>query len=570
MNMKHLVSMAVTLGLILVAQSVAGESSRMAAPPARPVVGLIDEVKELFPDTKLDRPVTRLTVDVPRNSIAGVHVMITGLRGSEKIGLKVSDDRGASTPGVRWYRMIDVPVLENSGVDRNTEKYSGKVNPYVIRRAPFRIYDPLKPVQSPVLADSASLALRLEIPIDSTSAPGERVHHIRLDFGDHVESLDFVVVVHRAMIPPLERSTVSYINWHNIDNICSIHGVEKWSEPFWAMLSKYAQTMARGRQNAFWFVWGDYFTFDSSGNVATFRRDHLEHLIKLFFQQGFQTVQGAPFVGRRDWLGSLDMLLGVRAADGTEVYAMSDKGKRMVTQMATRIISMMKENDWDNRWVQGVFDEPTDEYVDRYRELVGLLRGFKQDIRILEATMTTNVSGIVNIWCPQVQEYQANQEFFDKRKAAGDNVWVYTCLAPGGPWVNRLLDMERLRQVYIGWGLAKYDLQGFLHWGLNFHTSKPFEELVRFHMEGQYLPAGDSHILYPVREGPLSSHRFEAHRIGMEDYELIAQLKAHDAGRAREIIAPVFQAFDKYSKDVSVYRTARHLLLTAVDKYTSR
>jgi hypothetical protein len=178
------------------------------------------------------------------------------------------------------------------------------------------------------------------------------------------------------------------------------------------------------------------------------------------------------------------------------------------------------------------------------------------------------VSGIVNIWCPQVQEYQANQEFFDKRKAAGDKVWVYTCLSPGGPWLNRLLDMERLRQVYIGWALAKYDLQGFLHWGLNFHTDKPFEELVRYHMEGQFLPAGDSHILYPVREGPLSSNRFEAHRVGMEDYELLAQLKLHDAPRAQQIIARVLQSFDKYTKDISVYRSARTLLLEAVDRYT--
>ena len=547
----------------------AGERNQQPTTRPKPVVGLFDELQELFPDTKLDSPVKLLTVHAARNSIASVHLMVRGLQGTEKIGLSVSDDRGRPTSGAQWYRMIDVPVTENTGLDRNTEKYSGMVNPYVIRRAPFRIFDPFKPVHSPIIADSECLALRLEIPIDSTSVPGTYTHHIKLDFGDHSELLDLVVTVHRAMVPPIERSTISYINWHSLDNICRAHGVEKWSEPFWNMLSKYAQTMARGRQNAFWFVWGDYFTFDSSGNVTSFRRDRLERLIKLFFEQGFQTVQGAPFVGRRDWQGSLDMLLSVRAADGPEVHAMSDKGKRMVTQMASRIIGMMQENGWDKRWVQGVFDEPTDEYVDRYRQLVGLLRGLKKDIRILEATMTTNVSGIVNIWCPQVQEYQANQEFFDKRKAAGDKVWVYTCLSPGGPWLNRLLDQERLRQVYIGWACAKYNLQGYLHWGLNFHTSKPFEELVRFHMEGQFLPAGDSHILYPLRDGPLSSHRFEAHRIGMEDYELLAQLKSHDAARAQQIIARVLQAFDKYNKDIATYRAARKLLLEAVDQNAS-
>ena len=552
---------------LLTSQALVGEPLRQSAVQPGPVVGLIDEVQEFYPDTKLDQPVKRLTVHAARNTTAAVHVMITGLQGTETIGFTESDKGGRPASGIRWYRMIDVPVTENTGLDRNTEKYSGMTNPYVIRRAPFRVYDPFRPVTSPLAADSTSMALRMEVPVDSASSPGEYMHRISLRIGDRVESLEFVVIVHRALVPPLSRSTISYINWFTLDNICTAHGVEKWSEPFWDMLATYARTMARGRQNTFWFIWSDFFTFDSAGSVPAFRRDRLERYIRIFLQAGFKTIHGAPMVGRRSWTSS-DMLLGIRAADGKEVEAVSEKGKRMLSSMAVQVIAMMKENRWEGQWLQGLFDEPTDEFVDRYKELIAVLRGLKPDIQILEATMTVKVSGDVNVWCPQVQEYQANQEFFEKRKAAGDRVWVYTCLSPGGPWLNRLLDQERLRQVYIGWACAKYDLQGFLHWGLNFHTAKPFEELVRPHIEGQFLPAGDSHILYPVREGPLSSHRFEAHRIGMEDYELLAQLKSHDAPRAREIIARVVQGFDKYSKDVAAYREARKLLLDAVDTYT--
>jgi hypothetical protein len=554
---------------LLVSPVVADGGIQQPTPQSRPVVGLFDELQELYPDTKLDKPVTRLSTDAARNTIAGVHLMVTGLHGTEKINFTVSDNRGKPTPGVRWYRMIDVPVIENTGLDRNTEKYSGLVNPYVIRRAPFRIFDPFRPIISPITADSASIALRLEIPIDSAATPGEYIHHMRLDLGDHAEVLDFVVVVHRALVPPVDRSTISYINWHNLDNICLAHGVDKWSEPFWDMLSKYARTMARGRQNTFWFIWKDFFTFDSAGNVSAFRRDLLERYIRVFLHAGFKTIHGSPIAGRRNWTSS-DMLLTVQAADGKAVDPVSEKGKRMLSQMALRIIAVMKENRWDGQWLQGLFDEPTDEFVDRYKGIAAVLRALKPDIKILEATMTVRVVGIVNVWCPQVQEYQAHQEFFEKRKAAGDKVWVYTCLSPGGPWLNRLLDQERLRQVYIGWACAKYDLQGFLHWGLNFHTDKPFEVLVRPHIEGQFLPAGDSHILYPMRDGPLSSHRFESHRIGMEDYELLAQLKPHDAPRAQQIIARVFQAFDRFSKDIEAYRTAKGLLLEALDQYTPR
>ena len=532
-----------------------------------PVVGLIDEVQEIFPDTKLEKPATRLAVHTARGTLVGAHVMITGLHGTETIRFSESAADGRTSTGIRWYRLIDVPVLENTGLDRNTEKYSGKTNPYVIRRAPFRFYDPIQPVSSPVVADSSSLALRMEIPIGATAAPGEQVHRIRIEIGDRVGPLEFVVTVHRALVPPAGQSSLAYINWHSIDNLCRAHGVEKWSEPFWAMLAQYARLMARGRQNAFWFSWPDYFTIDAAGHVVDFQRARLERYIRVFLDAGLTTIHGAPMFGRRNWT-STDMLLYVPTSDGKEVDAVSEQGKRMLTQMTQRVVAMMKDNRWSGAWVQGVFDEPEDPFVDRYRVLIGLLREVKPDIRILEATMTMNVSGLVNIWCPQVQEYQAHREFFDQRKAVGDQVWVYTCLSPGGPWLNRLLDEERLRQVYIGWACAKFDLQGFLHWGGNFHTPKPFEELVRFHMEGQYLPAGDSHVFYPLPDGPLSSHRFEAHRIGLEDFELLTQLKKHDLPRAQAIIAQVLQGFDQYSKVPTDYRTAKNQLLAAVDAHT--
>lgn len=527
---------------------------------------LVDEVQEIFPDEFPKKTVLRLDEEVARNTIAGVHVLIAGLQGTESVTFSASGPDGRSPSGSRWYRMIDVPVAENTGLDRNTEKFSGKINPYVIRRAPFRIYDPFQEVISPIPSAGSTMALRLELPIAAKATVGTTTYRIHLSCGGTTADLKFKVIVHASTIPALNHCTIAYINWHSLDNICTSHHVEKWSEPFWTMLVEYASLMAKGRQNAFWFIWGEYFTFDSTGNVMEFRRDRLERLIRVFLQQGMNTIHGAPMVGRRDWLGSCDMLLSARAADGKEVYATSDKGQRMLTQMAVRIITMMKENRWEGQWVQGLFDEPTEEYVDRYKQLIALLRSLYPDIRILEATLTMQVAGDVNIWCPQVHEYQANQEFFDNRKKAGDQIWVYTCLAPGGPWLNRLLDQERLRQVYMGWACAKYDLQGFLHWGLNHHTPKPFEELVRFHMEGQYLPAGDSHIIYPVPEGPLSSHRFEAHRIGFEDFELLNLLRKHNPSEADKIINQVVTGFDKYSTDVAVYREAKKLLLAAADQ----
>jgi hypothetical protein len=115
--------------------------------------------------------------------------------------------------------------------------------------------------------------------------------------------------------------------------------------------------------------------------------------------------------------------------------------------------------------------------------------------------------------------------------------------------------------------LAKYDLNGFLHWGFNHYRSgtDPFVQSVVPHGKGppNFLPAGDSHVVFPGKGGPLSGQRFEAQRIGMEDAELLYVLKVRDARRAQAIITAAFRAFDDYETDVVAYRAAkRELLIT--------
>ncbi len=556
-------SALLALGLLVVGfRSLSAESIPSTAVPAVSI-SLIDETQEFFPDTPLNSPVRQLTVHAARNTLAGVHVLISGVTPGRPVQLAATQN-GQPVADARWFRFLDVPVAENTGLDRNTEKYSGLLNPHVVRRAPFRVYDPLEPVTSPVTSPVTALALRFEVPIAPDAAPGARTYELALTLGERTEKLTFTVVVHRATVPPLNQPSIAYINWHNLDNLARAHAVEKWSEPFWAMLSRYAQLMARGRQNAFWFNWGDFLTFDAKGNLVTFHRARLERYIRTFLDAGLTTIHGAPMCGRRNW-GEDAMLLWLTIPETKEIDAVSDLSKHMLRQSMRELVTTFRENGWERAWVQGLFDEPEDEFVVRYRELVAVLREAKPDLRILEATMTTNVTGLVNIWCPQVHEYQKHREFFDSRRAAGDSVWVYTCLVPGGPWLNRLLDQERLRQVYLAWACAKFDLQGFLHWGGNFHTERPFEELVRYHIPGQYLPAGDSHVFYPGKDGPLSSHRFEAHRLGFEDYGLLAQLKARDPQRAAALIDELVQGFDRYRAEVPAYRATKQRLLEAVD-----
>jgi hypothetical protein len=107
-----------------------------------------------------------------------------------------------------------------------------------------------------------------------------------------------------------------------------------------------------------------------------------------------------------------------------------------------------------------------------------------------------------------------------------------------------------------------------LHWGFNHYRSgvDPFAQSVVPHGKGppNFLPAGDSHVVYPGRDGPWSGLRFEAQRIGMEDAELLRMLKRRDAERAGRITAKVFRAYDDYETKIEVYRGAKLELLSAL------
>ncbi len=525
-------------------------------------ISMFDELAPVYPDTKIEKPVTAYKVDVSLGSIAGVNILLNDMVPGEAIRFAVTSKGILDKFYSNWFFMIDVPVAENTGLDSRTERFTGQTNPYVIRRAPFRIYEALDPVQTGYIPGRPTQGLRMEIPIGKDFPTGKHLFTIHLSQKGMVKKLEFTVNVYPIEIPPVNQSHLKYVNWLNLGNICKDHEVEMWSEPFWGMLRKYAQIMASGRQNTFWFIWSDFFRFNPDGSVAEFYEQRLNRYISTFLSEGLTTIQGAPFASRRNWESDA-FLVAVPTAEKKEIPAVSDEGRNIIRSMAEPIIALMKKNEWEAKWYQGVFDEPTDEYVDRYKSTVAFLKSMKPDLKILEATMTVSLAGVVDCWCPQVQEYQKNSSFFVERQRAGDQVWVYTCLVPGGPWINRLVDQERLRQVYVGWACAKYNLQGFLHWGLNMHSGKPYEELVRMHGgPTNYLPAGDSHIIYPGKNGPISSQRFEAHRIGMEDYELLLMLKKQKPEMAAKLINKLFQAFDQYDKNISDYRAVKQELLT--------
>ena len=117
---------------------------------------LFDELTPLYPDGDPKAGVVRFELDTPRGVPAAVHVLVAGLPAEASVRWRLTLD-GQAVVDARAYRLIDVPVEQNTGLVSRTEVWDGKDNPHVIREAPFRVYEALEPAHGELHASDASV-----------------------------------------------------------------------------------------------------------------------------------------------------------------------------------------------------------------------------------------------------------------------------------------------------------------------------------------------------------------------------------------------------------------------------
>jgi len=296
--------------------------------------------------------------------------------------------------------------------------------------------------------------------------------------------------------------------------------------------------------------------------------DKLLKYIEVFRKYGFQYFESPHIMYRGEDDNWADPELKVCL---TKRGYSSPEAKKDVETIIRLIKDFTNRNNLQNSWMQHVSDEPTQVQARCYQQVVKQVKSIYPEIKIMDATNDRDsLVGAIDYWCPLINDFQENQKFFSEREKAGEKILVYTCLIPGGKWLNRTLDMEHLRQVYFGWATAKFNTMGYLHWGLNqYNVDDPYKQSVIRHPApgagaNNELPAGDTHIIYPEPDKPISSLRFEAHRIGIEDYELLMTLKLKDPDKYNRLIERLFRSFTDYELSNVEYRKVRKKLLKSL------
>ena len=173
---------------------------------------------------------------------------------------------------------------------------------------------------------------------------------------------------------------------------------------------------------------------------------------------------------------------------------------------------------------------------------------------------------------PLNSEYDKHRAEIESFRSNGAEIWHYVCCVPREyGYINRFMDYPLLSTRYLHWGNYKYDLTGYLHWAANHYQpgQDPFEQNCPEHRNTDnvcFLPAGDSHIIYPGTDGPWLSIRLEAQRESAEEYELLKKLATTNKPLADSICESVFRSFRDVEYDVGAFAAARRRLLAALSE----
>ena len=521
-------------------------------------VGFSNILDAVYPDKNNLKFYKNYSIDSPKNTIYNINLVVK----SELNSVIEVDYKSDSFNKIIFSEVLDVPVEQNTGLDSRTERFKGNVNPYVIRRAPFRIFEIIKPIKSSMLISKSNFSLiNVKIPIDKNLNLDKHQIDFTVHINDQKFSLKLKIHIHDIIIPELEKSNFFYTNWFNLSKMEEYHQLERWSTDWYIMLDKYAKLMAYGRQNCV-KIPGELIYIEN--DEIFLNEERMMSFINVFLKYGFKYFESPHLLdrGKNDDWGNPELITKLR-----DVGYYSEEGKKEINDVALKIKEFTEKYNLTDKWLQHIADEPTSVNAQCYIDVSNQIKDIHPDIKIMEATNTRESLGnSIDIWCPIINDFQENEDFFRSREKLGEKILVYTCLVPGGKWLNRTLDMEKIRQVYFGWGGSKYNTMGYLHWGLNQYKANPFEKSVIKHPSpaagpNNFLPAGDTHIIYPGKNGPLSSLRFESHRIGCEDYEILESLKKINPKKHKLLIDKIFKNYTLYNLNIKKYNRIKSRIL---------
>ena len=528
----------------------------------------VDSLLKVFPDT----PATSSKLEPDLVSARNGHVSLQVAFRSESQRIVrvhiIAPSRGNSTLKVRAYRVGTVNVNSHPTDTPLDEVVRSEVGPYP---------DPLFPLEKEIpleVARTETLWISVFTPKDTR--PGIYRGAVEIDVGKRKLNLPFHVEVFAATVPNEQKLWVTNWLWFERE-LMAKHYPKLESDPdrYWKILENIGRTMAEYKQNVVFVPVRALSKAQPLDGAIHYDFGLVDRWIEIFNKVGMaRMIEGGHLSGRLGGGYDSPYVIPTDFIENGQIVrkelpADDPRAEQNLREFLRQLRDHLKEKGWLNRYVQHVHDEPHGPEMPIYRRFVHIVSQELPGVPTLDAiSLREDISAQeeTTIWVPKLSTFDERLDAIATHKERGGQSWYYICLDPRGKYLNRFIDFPSLKVRLLPWVNYRYGLTGYLHWGGNFWTDRPFENVQPDWGGGFFLPAGDNAIIYPDAEhdAVFVSVRLEVMREGIEDYELLME----SAGRALEhtdaLARKVIPTFTDYVRDVNQFRNfERELLVVA-------
>lgn len=479
----------------------------------------------------------------------------------------------------RLYRVrdaaMDVPVVGKQPM----EDY--------ITHTPGLMPDILVPLEdAPVYIDKHRVTLWVRVDIPRKLAAGEYpltvVAEISQPGGQTEPSQSCSVSV--EVLPVVQpEQTLTYTRWIYLDCIAQAHGVSIFSEDHWQWIRRYIRAAVDMGVN---MLLVPVHTPPLDTEVGACRPCvQLVDVEKVGenFYFGFEKFRKYLRIAREEGIRYYEIahMFSQWGAHSAANIFVTENGKttchfgwhtpsddpeytrflRQYLQAITR--ELEKEGVAERTWFH-ISDEPEEKTMEHYCRCAALIRENIGSCRTFDALSdyVFYEKGLVEAPVTCIHHIH---KFLEKPVK---EQWVYYCCIPQTGYPGAFLAMPSPRNRILGYLCYRYDIKGFLHWGLNFYNScrshYPIDPYLTTSGDGAY-PSGDPFVVYPGREQVYSSIRAQVLYDGIQD---IALCRAAEKKVGRQRVLDILDeaaggrlCFDTYPRGEGYLHTIRNRLM---------
>ncbi len=538
------------------------------------IVWVVDVLLKVFPSTLPPAALQNsIVVTCAGNEWESAQIAFRSEKETRELRVSAVSFRQVNGTGVIGSSNIHCQFVGFISIQKNTPSTPSDE---LICKAPEQIPDVLREESVISVPAGFTQPIWIDLFVPKDTPAGDYEGEISIEADGEKTTVPVKVHVYGFSLP--EERNLLMTNWFNTGNIAKAHGVELWSDAFFGVLADYARNMAEHRENVFLISPWTIKAWREADGKLTFDYSIFDRYVQTFIDAGVNDrieISHVAHHGEGGWESKEILLSEVQATDRQSGQSVSLSPEEGLGPFLVALQNHLAEKGWLERSMIHVCDEPSDHNFEPWKKASEFVHRYAPQIRRIDAIETAGFEGLLEVWVPKLNQVYHWYPYYDRARKSGNELWFYICLHPTGRWMNRFLDYPLMKVRLLHWINYRYDIPGYLHWGWNFWGDDPFGP------PQSDLPPGDTHVVYPGKNGPLNSIRWQTQRDSVEDFEYLKLLEKQIAetaerlgnstgkidteARSLEYCSRIVRSFTDYERNADTLRKIRDELAKEVE-----